>query len=58
MFIGAKLTDELRNELIEFLIRNKTNFAWSHANMVGISPETITHKLNVNPEARPVKQKR
>ena len=34
------------------------NFAWSHADMVGINPETITYKLNVHPEVRPVKQKR
>jgi hypothetical protein len=33
-------------------------FAWSHADMPGISPKKIVHILNVDPDMKPVKQKR
>ncbi|KAJ9538325.1 hypothetical protein OSB04_031058 [Centaurea solstitialis] len=33
-------------------------FAWSHEDMVGIDPNIISHKLNVDPTFKPVKQKR
>ncbi|KAJ9560504.1 hypothetical protein OSB04_005664 [Centaurea solstitialis] len=33
-------------------------FAWSHEDMVGIDPDIISHKLNVDPTFKPVKQKR
>ena len=33
-------------------------FAWSAADMSGIHPELITHKLNVDPSQKTVKQKK
>jgi hypothetical protein len=33
-------------------------FAWSHEDIPGISPEKIVHVLNVDPDMKPVKQKR
>ncbi|KAJ9552481.1 hypothetical protein OSB04_016526 [Centaurea solstitialis] len=33
-------------------------FAWSHEDMVGIDPDIISHKLNVDPSFKPIKQKR
>ncbi|KAJ9555097.1 hypothetical protein OSB04_009711 [Centaurea solstitialis] len=33
-------------------------FAWSHEDMVGIDPSIISHKLNVDPTFKPIKQKR
>ena len=33
-------------------------FAWKQKDMGGVNPEVITHKLNVNPSFKPVKQKR
>ena len=32
-------------------------FAWTHADMAGIDPVHASHKLNVVPSAKPVKQK-
>ena len=32
-------------------------FAWTHSDMAGINPIHASHKLNVIPSARPVKQK-
>uniref|UniRef100_A0A2N9FQA7 Uncharacterized protein n=1 Tax=Fagus sylvatica TaxID=28930 RepID=A0A2N9FQA7_FAGSY len=34
------------------------SFAWSHEDMPGINPSIISHKLNVDPSLRPIKQKR
>ncbi|KAG7567917.1 Reverse transcriptase domain [Arabidopsis thaliana x Arabidopsis arenosa] len=56
--IGATLTDEIKEALIELLRRNKMSFAWSAADMPGIDPSIICHELNVDPSFKPVKQKR
>ncbi|KAJ9553525.1 hypothetical protein OSB04_017570 [Centaurea solstitialis] len=39
-------------------IEHSDCFAWSHEDMVGIDPSIISHKLNVDPTFKPIKQKR
>ena len=56
--IGTTLSPGMRTRLIHFLKENLDVFAWSHEDMPGISPEVIQHKLNVNPERKPVQQRR
>ena len=56
--IGTTLSPEMRTRLIQFLKENLDVFAWSHEDMPGISPKIIQHKLNVNPERKPVQQRR
>ena len=56
--IGTMLSSKMRTRLIEFLKENLDVFAWSHENMPGISLKIIQHKLNVNPERKPVQQRR
>ena len=56
--IGKKLKAEVRVQLIEFLRRNQDVFAWSHKDMVGISPTVISHVLNVDERYPAVQQKR
>jgi hypothetical protein len=56
--IGTCLTQEIREGLVDFLCRNMEVFAWSHVDMPGISPEEIVHVLNVDPNMKPVKQKK
>jgi hypothetical protein len=56
--IGICLDKGVREDLVKFLHSNMEVFAWSHEDMPGISPEEIVHVLNVNPGAKPVKQKR
>lgn len=56
MKIGTMLCPEIRTRLIQFLKENLEVFAWSHEDMLGIAPEVIQHKLNVNPERKPVQQ--
>ena len=55
--IGTTLSPEMRTRLIKFLKENLDVFAWSHEDMRGISPKIIQHKLNVNPERKPVQQR-
>ena len=56
--IGTTLSPEMRTRLIEFLKENLDVFMWSHEDMPGISPKIIQHKLKVDPERKPIQQKR
>ena len=56
--IRMTLSPEMRTRLIQFLKENLDVFAWSHEDMPGIVPKVIQHKLNVNPERKPVQQRR
>ena len=57
-YIGSRLAEDLRHPLIHFLKQNKDVFAWKQEDMGGIDPIIITHRLNVSPSFKPVKQKR
>ena len=56
--IGTTLSPGMRTKLVQFLKENLDVFAWSHEDMPGIPTEVIQHKLNVNPEKKPVQQRR
>ena len=56
-YIGSKLAEDLKGPLTHFLRENKDVFAWKQADMGGIDPTIITHRLNVSPSFKPVKQK-
>ena len=53
----SQLGPQMRESIIHFLKNNKDVFAWSHEDMPSIDPLIISHKLNVNPCLRPIKQK-
>ena len=53
--IGTDLNNQMKKELIQFLKENLDIFAWSHEDMLGIAAEVIQHRLNVNPEKKPVR---
>ena len=55
--IGTTLSPEMRARLIQFLKENLDVFDWSHEDMPGITSEIIQHKLNVNPDKKPVQQR-
>ena len=57
-YIDSKLAEDLKSLLTHFLRQNKDVFAWKQADMGGIDPTVITHRLNVNPSFKPIKQKR
>ena len=52
--IGTTLSLEMRTRFVQFLKENLDIFAWSHEDMLGISLRVIEHKLNVDPEKKPV----
>lgn len=56
-FVGSKLPIK-QKELIGFVTKHKSVFAWSHSYMTGIDPNITTHKLRVDPGEKLVKQKK
>ena len=55
--IGTTLSPEMRMRLVQFLKENLDVFAWSLEDMPGISLKVIQHRLNVDPEKKPVQQR-
>ena len=58
VYVGSKLSKEIKDLLIQFLKENKEVFARKQEDMKGIDPSVITHKLSVSPVCKPIKQKR
>ncbi|XP_058111159.1 uncharacterized protein LOC131254174 [Magnolia sinica] len=58
IWLRTSLSSEQRSEMLTFLRRHKDIFAWSHGDMPGISPDVMVHRLNVDLDHKPVKQKR
>ena len=56
-YISSLLTEEERARLQEVLKDNADVFTWTHSDMTGISPVNASHKLNILPSARPVRQR-
>ena len=57
-YIGSKLAEGLKSLLTHFLRQNKDVFTWKQADIRGIDPAVITHRLNVSLSFKPIKQKR
>jgi len=56
--LGSTLGAEGKNIITTVLLKNTNLFAWSAADMPGIDPRIISHKLSICKEARPVAQKK
>ena len=56
--IGTNLSPETKERIVNFLKDNLNVFAWSHEDMLGILAGIIQHRLNVDPEKKPVQQRR
>jgi hypothetical protein len=48
---------EEQAKLLQFLDKNNDVLAWSTCDLIGVSREVIEHKLQVNPNVKPKKQK-
>ncbi|XP_049381358.1 uncharacterized protein LOC125845912 [Solanum stenotomum] len=55
--ISVHLTLSQRNELINLLRQYMNVFAWSYDDMSGLSTDTVSHRLPIDPSCPPVKQK-
>ena len=47
--ISKRLSSKLAKQLVEFLKKNQDVFAWTHADMIGIHPDVMCHRLNIYP---------
>jgi len=52
--LGKGLTLEVKSQLNDFLKENLDVFAWNHEDMVGIDPNVMLHRLNIDPHHKPV----
>ncbi|XP_072071918.1 uncharacterized protein [Arachis hypogaea] len=57
-YIGRALEGEEKSKLIRLLRDNDDLFAWTPADMPGIDPNIVCHKLAINKSSRPVTQKK
>jgi hypothetical protein len=55
--IGAEMDQREQMELIQYLDKNSDVFTWHTFELIGVSREVIEYKLQVNPNAKPRKQK-
>ena len=56
-YVSSLLSNGEKEQIQQVLLHNMDVFAWTHSDMVGINPVHASHKLNVIPSARPVRQK-
>jgi len=56
--VGAQLSADEKGRLVKFLRDHLDVFAWGHDEMPGVDPSIIEHRLNVDRNCRPVKQRR
>ena len=56
--IGKGLNEELAQQFTEFLTLNQEVLTWAHADMMGIHPEVMCHRLNIDMQMQLVSQKR
>ena len=52
--VGTIMSADMKKKLVQFLKENLDVFAWSHEEMPGKSPKVIQHRLNMDPEKKPV----
>ncbi|XP_072083633.1 uncharacterized protein [Arachis hypogaea] len=57
-FINRNLPYDLKEDLSQFLKQNRDLFAFTPADMPGIDPDFMSHRLAVNPKTKPVAQRR
>ena len=55
--ISTLLPPQAKAEFIAFLVEYADVFAWSYEDMVGLDVEIVVHKLPLDPDVKPVKQK-
>ena len=56
-YVSSFLAKEEKERLRQALLCNIDVFAWTHSDMIGISPAHASYRLNVVPSARPIRQR-
>nr|XP_025677640.1 uncharacterized protein LOC112777478 [Arachis hypogaea] len=57
-FINRNLPYDLKEDLSQFLKQNRDLFTFTPADMPGINPDLMSHRVAVDPKAKPVAQRR
>ena len=57
VYVSTLLSGEEKAQLCQVLQLNADVFAWTHADMTGVIPTHASHRLNVAPSAKPIRQK-
>ena len=57
IYISTLLSEEEKAQLCQVIQLNVDVFAWTHVDMTRISPTHASHRLNIAPSAKPVRQK-
>ena len=55
--IGVELSSDEKQEMHELLKEYVDVFAWSYADMPGLSTDIVMHEIHTKSECKPVKQK-
>ena len=56
-YVSSLMSGDEKERLRYVLLCNIDVFSWTHSDMNGISPSHASHKLNVFPSARPIRQR-
>ena len=56
-YVSSLLSSEEKEQLQRVLLRTIDVFAWNHSDMTKIDLMLASHKLNIIPAAKPVRQK-
>ena len=56
--LGKNLSEELKEAISTFLKSNLDVFAWKHSDLEGIDPKVMSHRLNLDSDKKPIRQKR
>ena len=54
--VGRNLEQGRFNELVRFLRANLDVFTWRRKDIVGLHPDVICHRMNIDQEKKPIKQ--
>jgi len=56
--LGRTLDSETQDQIAKVISRHLDAFAWAASDMPGIDPDFLCHRLAMNPQVRPVRQRR
>ena len=56
-YVSSLASEEEKQQLQQVLFSNIDIFAWTYSDMTDINPTHASHKLNVIPYARPIRQR-
>ena len=56
--LGRTLDSETQDQIAKVISRHLDVFAWAASDMPGIDPDFLCHRLAMDPQGRPIRQRR